>query len=107
MFTKISSGIRVDAWHFLKRKHVIPIESDYGGTVIAAKIIVYAGAPDQYYFFITKVAFNSLKNWIIYRLLYGEKISGEIWLMHNLWKTTNIKYGLNKWACSKSKTIKK
>jgi hypothetical protein len=28
-----------------------------------------------------------------YRTSYGEKISGESWLMHNLWKTTNMKYG--------------
>jgi hypothetical protein len=28
-----------------------------------------------------------------YRTSYGEKISGESWLMRNLWKTTNMKYG--------------
>ncbi len=102
----ISSGIRVGAWDFLKWKQVIPIESDDGGTVIAAKIIVYAGEPDRYYSFITKVAFNSLKDWMSCRLLYGEKISGESSLMRNLWKTTNMKLGSNKWDCSKSKTIK-
>jgi predicted RNase H-like nuclease (RuvC/YqgF family) len=28
-----------------------------------------------------------------YRESYGEKITGENWLMRNLWKTTNMKYG--------------
>ena len=60
----ISSGIRVGAWDFLKWKHVIPIENDDGRSVIAAKIIVYAGEPDPNYSFITKVAFNSLKDWM-------------------------------------------
>jgi hypothetical protein len=48
----ISSGIRIGAWDFLKWKHVIPIENN-NGSIVAAKIIVYAGEPEQYYSFIT------------------------------------------------------
>jgi hypothetical protein len=92
VLTMISSGIRIGAWDFLKWKHIIPIESD-DGYIIAAKIIVYAGEPEQYYSFITNEAFNSLKDWMNYRTSYGEKISGESWLMRNLWKTTNMRYG--------------
>ena len=28
-----------------------------------------------------------------YRASYGERINPESWLMRNLWKTTNMKYG--------------
>ena len=56
----MSSGIRIAAWHYLKWKHIIPIERD--GSVIAAKIIVYAGEPEQYYSFITGEAYNALKD---------------------------------------------
>lgn len=28
-----------------------------------------------------------------YRSSYGEKISGESWVMRNLWKTTNMTFG--------------
>jgi len=37
-----SSGIRIEAWDYLKRKHVTPIKNEKG-QIIAAKIIVYVG----------------------------------------------------------------
>ncbi|MGD9674326.1 MAG: hypothetical protein AB7U98_12710 [Candidatus Nitrosocosmicus sp.] len=92
----ISSGIRLGAWDYLKWKHIIPIKSDSEdelGKVIAAKIIVYAGDNEQYYSFITSEAYQSLKDWMDYRGSYGETITGESWLMRNLWKTTNMRYG--------------
>ena len=47
-------------------------------SIIAAKIIVYAGEVDQHYSFITVEAYNSLKNWMDYRESYGEKITDEV-----------------------------
>jgi integrase len=41
--TMASSGIRLEAWNYLRWSHVKPIERD--GKVIAAKITVYAGDP--------------------------------------------------------------
>ena len=46
-------------------KHIIPIERD--GKIVAAKIIVYAGEPEQYFSFITPEAYNSLKEWMDYQ----------------------------------------
>ena len=54
VLTMISSGIRLGAWDFLKWKHIIQIESDDGKSIMAAKIIVYAGEPEQYYSFIIR-----------------------------------------------------
>jgi hypothetical protein len=46
-----SSGIRLDAWNYLKWKHITPIKKD--GKIVAAKIQVYQGDPEQYYSFIS------------------------------------------------------
>jgi hypothetical protein len=94
VLTMLSSGIRLGAWDYLKWKHIFPVKSeDEPDKVIAAKIIVYAGENEQYYSFITDEAYESLKDWMAYRESYGEKITSESWLMRNLWKTTNMKYG--------------
>ena len=90
VFTMISSGIRIGAWDYLKWKHIIPLEKD--GKIVAAKIIVYAGEPEQYFSFITLEAYNSLKEWMDYRASYGEKISGNSWLMRDIWQKTHHRY---------------
>lgn len=89
----LSSGMRLGAWDYLKWKHIIPIRNEQNDEIIAAKIIVYAGENDQYFSFISPEAFQALQDWMIYRSSYGEKINPESWLMRNLWKTTNMKYG--------------
>ncbi len=81
-----SSGIRGGAWDYLKWKHIIPMMQD--GQVVAARIIVYGGEPDEYYSFITAEAYFALKDWIDFRASYGEKIIGDSWLMRDLWQTT-------------------
>lgn len=92
IFTLSSSGIRLGAWEYLRWKHITPLYGD-DGELIAAKIIVYAGEDEQYYSFITSEAYLALKEWIDFRESYGEKITGDSWLMRDLWKTTNIDYG--------------
>ncbi|HXS60523.1 MAG TPA: hypothetical protein VN703_06905 [Candidatus Sulfopaludibacter sp.] len=52
ILTKISSGIRIGAWDYLQWKHIVPITSSEN-SIVAAKIIIYAGEPDVYYSFIT------------------------------------------------------
>lgn len=105
IFTLASSGIRLGAWDFLKWKHIIPL---YGndGAVIAAKIIVYPGEDEQYYSFITSEAYLALKEWMEFRESYGEKISGESWLMRDLWKTTNIDYGAKSGLAKRPQKLK-
>jgi integrase len=88
----VSSGIRIAAWDYLKWKHIVPIENEKG-MLIAAKVIVYADDPEQYYYFITSEAYNALKIWMQCRSSCGEKISGERWVMRDLWKTTNMHFG--------------
>jgi hypothetical protein len=90
VFTMISSGIRIGAWDYLRWKHIIPIERE--GKIVAAKIIVYAGEPEQYFSFISTEAYNSLKEWMDYRASYGERINGNSWLMRDIWQKTHYRY---------------
>jgi hypothetical protein len=36
-----------------------------------------------------------LKDWMDFRASYDEKITGESWVMRDIWQTTNISYGAN------------
>ena len=92
VFTMVSSGIRIGAWDDLKWKDVKPIE-DENGQVIAAKLTVYVGDPEEYYSFVTPEAYHELKDWMEFRASYGESIDGNSWLMRDIWQTTNINYG--------------
>jgi integrase len=94
--TMVSSGIRIGAWDYLQWKHVIPMTNS-SGEIIAAKLRVYAGDREEYYTFITPEAYSSLKEWMDFRGSYGEKVTGESWLMRDIWQTTNVDYGA-KWG---------
>lgn len=85
IYTMASSGIRLGAWEFLKWGHIRPIEK--GAEVVAAKIIVYAEEEDEYFSFITKEAYQALKDWMNYRKFSGELIDENHWLMRDLWDT--------------------
>jgi hypothetical protein len=90
-----SGEFRLGGWDYLQWKHVSSINSENAkdSEVIAAKLIIYADEPEEYYTFITPEAYYALKNWMDFRASYGEKITGESWLMRDLWQTTNMNYG--------------
>jgi hypothetical protein len=99
VYTMCSSGIRIGAWDFLKWKHIVR-QDDENGKMIAAKIIVYAGTEEEYYSFISLEAYVSIKEWMDFRSSFGENISGESYLMRDLWQTTNLNYGA-RWGSAK------
>src|SRR6187200_3478718 len=100
-----SSGIRIGAWEYLRWKHIIPMTNS-SGEIIAAKLIVYAGDREEYYTFITPEAYSSLKEWMDFRASYGEKITGESWLMRDIWQTTNVDYGARWGLATNPKKLK-
>lgn len=67
IYTMVSSGIRIGAWDSLQWKHISPI-TDESDIVMSAKIVVYAGDPEEYYSFITQEAYSSLKEWMDFRV---------------------------------------
>jgi hypothetical protein len=92
VFTMCSSGIRLGAWDYLKWKHVIP-KTNEKGEILAAKLIVYAEEHDEHFSFITPEAYDALKEWMDYRAKWGEKITGESWLMRDKWPTVDKENG--------------
>jgi integrase len=86
-YTMISSGIRVGSWEYLQWKHVIPKERE--GNIVAAKLIVTNTKINNrtYYTFISPEAYHALKEWMDFRSSQGETITGESWLMRDLWNT--------------------
>jgi hypothetical protein len=91
-----SGGFRLGAWDYLHWKHVTPIRNEKG-EVIAAKLVIYADEPEEYYTFMTPEAYSTLKDWMDFRASYGEKINSESWVMRDLWQTSNMNYGA-KWG---------
>jgi hypothetical protein len=100
VYTMASSGIRLGAWDYLQWKHIEPITEE-NGKVIVAKLRVYAGDVEEYFTFITSQAYKALKEWIEFRESFGEKITGNSWLMRDLWQTTNMNYGA-RWGLATS-----
>ena len=47
IYMMASSGIRVGAWDYLKWGNIVPINKN--GRLVAAKVIVYAREPDEYF----------------------------------------------------------
>jgi hypothetical protein len=96
VYAMASGGFRLGGWDYLQWKHVSPMMNEKG-EVIAAKLLIYADEPEEYYTFITPEAYSAMKDWMDFRASYGEKITGESWLMRDLWQTTNMNYGA-KWG---------
>jgi integrase len=93
IYTMASSGIRVGAFDYLQWKHITPFTNP-NGDVIAAQMLIYPGDPvEEYYTFCTPEAYNELKGWMRYREECGEKISGESWVMRDIWQTHGMDYG--------------
>lgn len=103
--TMVSSGIRLGAWDLLQWKHAEPI-TEKDGEIAAAKLLVYAGDIEEYYAFITAEAYHSLKEWMDFRASYGENVTGNSWLMRDLWQTTNMNYGARWGLATNPKRLK-
>ena len=50
-------------------------------------MVVYDGEDDAYITFITQSAYRELAQWMKYREEAGEKITGDSWVMRDLWDT--------------------
>lgn len=88
----LSSGIRVSSWDYLKWKDISVINKDT--ITVGAKMNVFNTKTRKYYFtFITVEAYNALKEWMDFRASFGEQISGESWIMRDLWQIKSQRFG--------------
>ena len=93
VYIMISSGIRVGSWDYLKWKHVIPIVKN--NVLAAAKLIVKNTKINnrEYYTFITPEAYYTLKDYMDFRELHGEKITPESYLIRDTWQKIDRDHG--------------
>ena len=105
VYTMLSSGIRIEAWNYLKWKHVQVMKNDEGNKILAAKLIVYAGEREQYYSFITPEAYNHLKDYMDYRAHHGEQITDNSWIIRNAFDSL-IKNGSNLGKATEPRQLK-
>ena len=92
VYTSISCGLRVGSWNHLQWKHVIPITRN--NVIVAAKIILRNTKIKNrtYFSFITPEAYFSLKNYMEFREMHGEKITGESFLVRDTWQQIDRKH---------------
>ena len=89
----LSSGIRVGAWNWLRWKHVTPIYYKNTGELMAAKLQVYVKENEEYFTFMTPEAYSVLKDYMNFRTLHGEKITGDSWLVRDTWQKIDKRHG--------------
>jgi len=82
-----SSGMRIEGFEYLRWGNITPIERD--GKVIAAKIKIYEGDPEEYDSFITPETYFAIQDWMNYRKKYGENINENSYIVRDLWDTTS------------------
>ena len=74
----------------MKLKHIKPIND--GGKIIAAKLIVYPGEPEEYFTFMTPESYYAVIEWEDFRASFGEEITGESWVLRNTWQKVKPRY---------------
>lgn len=89
----LSSGIMVGSWDYLRWKHIIPIKDNESNHILGAKIMLTNTKirKRQYYSFITKEAYLAIKEYMDFRQLHGEQITGESWLIRDTWQKIDRK----------------
>jgi integrase len=71
----VSSGIREGAIEGICVRHLTPIESD--GKIVAARLVVYPGEPEEYMSFVTPEAYHAIQDYLSYRKKAGENIGPD------------------------------
>lgn len=88
----LSSGIRVSSWDYLRWKDIKPVTKD--GITVAAKMSVFNTKTKKYYYtFITAEAYSAVKEWMDFRSSFGELITGESYVIRDLWQIKSQRFG--------------
>ena len=88
----ISSGIRSGSWDYMKWKDITPVTKN--GIVVAAKLNAFNTKTKRYYLtFISSEAYRLVKEWMDFRKANNESITGESWVMRDLWHMKSQRFG--------------
>lgn len=68
-----SGGIRVGAWDYMSVRDVEPVMR--GETLLAGRVTVYRGEPEQYVCFVTPEAYQLYSEYMDYRRVHGEEVA--------------------------------
>jgi hypothetical protein len=92
ILTMLSSGIRLGSWDYLRWGDITPI--DKNGKIIAAKLVVYHGEPEEYFTFITPEAYFAIKEYLDFRKSHGETITERTWVLRDEFDLAKSSRGL-------------
>jgi hypothetical protein len=87
----LSSGIRLGSFDYLNWRDIEKVEKN--GQVVAAKLRVYAGTPDEYFSFITPEAYRALEEYNRFRRSHGEKVTGDSPVLRDLFHPDKLGKG--------------
>jgi hypothetical protein len=87
----LSSGIRIGAFDYLNWNHIEKVEVE--GAVVAGRIKVYAGTPDEYSGFITSECYKALEEYVSFRTGSGEKVNKDSPLIRDLFHPDKLARG--------------
>ena len=87
----LSSGMRLGAFDYLSMKDIEKV--DQKGHVVAARLRVYAGTPDEYQSFVTPEAFRAIEEYVQFRKSHGERITGDSPVLRDLFHPDKLGKG--------------
>ena len=89
----MSSGIRSGAWDYLRWGDIQPI-FDENNNLVAAKLIVYRGEPEEYLTFITPEAYEAIREYIEFRATHGESVNERSWTLRDEFNVSKASKGI-------------
>ena len=78
----LSSGIRLGGWDGLRVADLTPVKK--GDTVLAGRLVVYRGTPEEYVAFTTPEAYDAVTEYLDYRRQSGEDVAPSSPILRNL-----------------------
>ena len=87
----LSAGIRVGAFDYLNWGNIERIEKS--GQLVAGRIKVYAGTPDEYSSFLTPETYHNLEEYVSFRKSSGEKVTKDSPMIRDLFYPDKLARG--------------
>jgi hypothetical protein len=87
----LSSGMRIGAFDYLSWGQIEKVEKR--NRILAAKIKIYGGTPDEYFSFTTPESYHALHEYIDFRASHGERITKDSPVIRDLFHPDKLGRG--------------